>query len=809
MVGLKEMLRKLWPVLMLANVCAQASSEAQACVGSASLGTIRLLVRPGPHGPHKPLEHVNQLREGYRIRYEPVGLRHTAGSNAKVTLAAGCASPDPALAKLEVLPPTPAHREGEWVLPCRVAVLALVFGPHGLDAGRVRSLLGKDNELITQLAQYAEQTALIQGLIATLGEADAGTGKTLEAALAGFAQRHGTPALKWDRNASTEQQAMLLLRALNPALAAYDPLAPDPSARIERSAGLAAAVASLFLGDAFGLAASSAGLAHNLKTLLFPGMHFRSAIAQQAAPDAIRLCARREAPRSRTRLAFLWAYRPVDRAAPALTVETAGTLPLGVPSRLRVEGFDDWRLVARLREWRLVSSQGTFPALVSAEEVGRLAFEPSQATPPGVYGLQASWDWETVELVGRIELYEKGRLEHARLTAESEDALAEDNGQVELILEGADFQFVERVELRPSGPEPPLSVEFRLPAGPRRGPQHTMTLRVDTNRLRAGDYRLVLVQAGESATELPVRVHPPQPRLAGLPLTVCVGDQATRVELRGTGLRRLVSLRSEGARIRLDNGTDSARPALLELSAQARRGDRFDLELLVEGLNRPVLVREAISVVGPRPRPLEVKISPGEHFTVALRPDEIPAQGWVGAAILADRLEEPFRAGLSCLEPARSLQQLWLRPGAGQPGGRLEMAAGGRLFLTVEPGRFGQTGCTLAVVLENENGGASEAVPLGRIVRLPHIEQLVLTDEPAGENAYIATLTGRDLETIRKAGWDSERGLEVHELPRPLDGDSRRQTLRIALPWPPPAPRAPLYVWLQDDTEGRRTTARY
>src|ERR1035438_10054518 len=31
------------------------------------------------------------------------------------------------------------------------------------------------------------------------------------------------------------------------------------------------------------------------------------------------------------------------------------------------------------------------------------------------------------------------------------------------------------------------------------------------------------------------------------------------------------------------------------------------------------------------------------------------------------------------------------------------------------------------------------------------------------------------------------------------------QTLRIAMPWPSPTPKAPLFVWLRGETEGRAT----
>ncbi|MGC8793604.1 MAG: hypothetical protein ACP5U2_09465, partial [Bryobacteraceae bacterium] len=87
--------------------------------------------------------------------------------------------------------------------------------------------------------------------------------------------------------------------------------------------------------------------------------------------------------------------------------------------------------------------------------------------------------------------------------------------------------------------------------------------------------------------------------------------------------------------------------------------------------------------------------------------------------------------------------------------------------------------------------------------------QFTLTDQPAGESAYFGTLTGYDLETIEKTGWDETLGMPVPELPRPLAGDGQRQSLRVVLPWPPPAPRAHLYVWLRGDERGRKTTVRY
>jgi len=66
-------------------------------------------------------------------------------------------------------------------------------------------------------------------------------------------------------------------------------------------------------------------------------------------------------------------------------------------------------------------------------------------------------------------------------------------------------------------------------------------------------------------------------------------------------------------------------------------------------------------------------------------------------------------------------------------------------------------------------------------------------------------LKGFDLETIERAGWDARAGVGVAELPRPVAGEAARQTLRIAVPWPSPSPKAPLYIWLRGESEGRAT----
>jgi hypothetical protein len=82
----------------------------------------------------------------------------------------------------------------------------------------------------------------------------------------------------------------------------------------------------------------------------------------------------------------------------------------------------------------------------------------------------------------------------------------------------------------------------------------------------------------------------------------------------------------------------------------------------------------------------------------------------------------------------------------------------------------------------------------------------VLSGDPAGPNQYWGELTGSGLERIVRVGWDEKEGVAVTELP---SGEKGQQKLRMAVPWPAPAPRAPLYIWLRGEAAGRKTTARF
>ena len=299
----------------------------------------------------------------------------------------------------------------------------MVFGPQGLDHGKVESLVTKDRELVSQMADYAEQTAQVETLIEALAQAEQAppASRNLDAALAGFASSSGTAVPKLDRTASTDQQAMSLVRALNPAIGAYDPLGPDAGMRVQQSMGLAASVASLFFGSNVGLAAGGAAMVQNFRTLLFPGTDFRSALAQGTTGDGVTLCAKRQPQKSRTRLAYLWAYRVPNTPPPSLAFAAPVHLPAGLKSTVAL----DSKQVARARDWTLVAEDGRPVSVpVTAAGDGRAIDIDLKGVnaAPGLYHLAAQWDWDPLAVAGEVHLHALADLKTATLAAESRDA---------------------------------------------------------------------------------------------------------------------------------------------------------------------------------------------------------------------------------------------------------------------------------------------------------------------------------------------------------------------------------------------------
>lgn len=827
-------------VLLLASGRGKLAAATHGCPSGAPVATFQLSVTRGPESVRGrttlPVERVNQLQPWERLVYQPVHLPAAFKKTAKIALilapavapAGNAEKSAPGEApRLKVLEPQPADEPAEWDVPFRTAVVALVFGPQGINERKMASLVNKDKELISQLADYAEQTTEVGSLIDKLSSPEQGAeaAKSLSAALSGVAGQSGSAPSKLDMGAPTEKQVGALLRTLNPTLGSYDPLAGQSSARMQQSAGLAASVAGMFFGSPVGLALGSAALVENLRGMLFPDTDFRSALAQtagasEAHPQALTLCGKRDSAKARTRIAYLWALRIPNAAPPQITLEKPAGLPIGAKSGLAVKVSDakQWALLDRARDWALTTANGmrTIPVAVKpAAKSQSLEIDLSKfPAPAGAYRLSAKWDWDAFQVMGALQLFAISSLKGAHVTPESQDRLITGSGPVEIQLAGDDFQFVKNVAVRPAGDRSakPEELHFRAPGG-QPGPQESFEVTVDTQALKAGRYQLLLTQPDGTVREVPMRILPPNPRLDGLPLRANLGESRQKIDLRGAGLERIEGITADEADIQLEpagrTSRESNREAMIRLRPQAKKGDLIALKLRVEGLHAPAPVEAAIRVEGPRPRIANVEASWPEDLSVALHKGELPAGSFVSFSMRVENLEAQPAARIACTDSAKTLQAQTLRPGENRDAARLEMAGQNALFLSLDPGAIGQAGCTLTGVVESEPAGASDPYTLGRVVRLPRIESFTLTDEKLGPSTYAGILKGQSLETIDKTGWDARTGLPVAGLPKPVLGEGQEQTLKIAVPWPSPAPRAPLYVWLRGEAEGRLTRARY
>jgi hypothetical protein len=285
-----------------------------------------------------------------------------------------------------------------------------------------------------------------------------------------------------------------------------------------------------------------------------------------------------------------------------------------------------------------------------------------------------------------------------------------------------------------------------------------------------------------------------------------LGERQQIVTIRGTDLDRLERLESERADIQLRApGEDrSQREAVVTLRAGAQAGDRADVSAKVQGMTALIRFPGVLQIAGARPRIVEAKSSLPADLASAPREGEIPAGSFVSFSLRVEPSNINPAMTLRCAEEGRTSQEIKLATGERRANAQLTSAGAGSLFLSVDPGAVGSSGCTLTAKIETEALGASDAFTLGKVVRFPRIEALKLSNE-ALAGGFAGSLDGWDLESIERTGWSANNGLPVTELPRPIAGDGAKQTLRIAVPWPAPTPKAPLFIWLRGETEGRAT----
>ena len=777
------------------------------CAGATSLGTFQLSVRPFSQGSPLPLKSVAEIPGGARLIWNPVHLTPHASTSGEVAAALVPASDG----DLVILEPRKAGTRAEWQLLDRPQVIALIFGPQGLSEGKIKSLVTHDRELLKQLADYAEQSSQVESLVQELATAEQGGGA--DAVLKGLSTKYGVNAQKLNTNASSDQQATLLLKALLPASNAYDPLASQ-SAQAQQSGGLAASVTGLFFGNPVGLVAGGATLFENLKTALFPDTEFRSVLAQKADKDGMALCTKNAAPKAKTRIAYLWAYRVPEIKRPAVSLQGTSRIPVGSKSTLAVtlgKGSKAAEL-QRARDWRLtpVSAGASIPVEIRPTAAGSLEIDLSkEKVAAGDYRLAATWDWDPLPVTGTLHLNHYGDFTSVKIAPRERDKLVEGNGKVAVTLSGVDFEFLEKVAIQSSARDAkPAEVGFTLPLGKRAGPQGSVTVDIDTPK--QGSYHLLLTQSDGVAHEAPVTVLPPNPKIFNLPIRLNMEETREAIRMQGIGLERIEAASSEAGEI-MGTQESPGWSGEIVLKAGLVKGQKFPLLLKVKGLDNPVTVPDAIEIVGPRPGILSVQKSQTGALGLEIGAEELPAGTAAGLVLTVKHLQGVVRPRLELgCETGELRRLLTLSAGETSGGTSLTFAGPGALYLSVDPGVVGYAGCRLEATVILGPEGRSDPLVLGTVIRVPRLDKFTLTTEKIGDSSYAGILEGRDLDVIERAGWDAQHGVQVESIPTPVPGDSStRQTLRVVLPWPAPGPHAPLYVWLRGEQAGRKTAVTY
>jgi hypothetical protein len=270
--------------------------------------------------------------------------------------------------------------------------------------------------------------------------------------------------------------------------------------------------------------------------------------------------------------------------------------------------------------------------------------------------------------------------------------------------------------------------------------------------------------------------------------------------LRGTGLDRIEALKAKGAQITLgDAKKGDERQAEIQLGPEIAKGAKITLHMKATDFEEPIGLTDGLLVPGPRPAIARVRSSLPADSGIALAPGEMPGNAFVSFSLDAENVNDAEVTGvrLNCADSGAP-QLVKLHPDAQGP-----------VFLSFDPSAVGQAGCVAMASLVTTSDGDSLPVKLGVIVRLPKIDSFELSGDTAGKSSFLGALKGEGLEEIEKVGWDANTGTPVDALPAPVADSGTKQTLRVAVPWPAPAPHAPLYVWLRGEKTGRATTARW
>jgi hypothetical protein len=784
-----------------------ATLEPFVCSSGSPIGNVDLRVVSSKAGAKPlPLRTINRLEEGDVLTYHPIlrpGERERKGEVAIVLVPADKTAAHESMA---ILGPKPANKPQQWKMPWRVSLVAFVYGPASLNTNKVRTFLSRDDQLVGQLADYADKTAKTEALIAQLTSAES-SDEAYQSALQGFSSQFGLN-VPLNRNAPSQAQASALFRAINPQIASYDPLASQGTAAEGQTARLATSVGELFFGTPVGLAAGGTALLLDLRSLAFPNSEFLSSFSQPLPDDGLGLCAKTGSAPIHTRIAYLWAMRVPNVGAPALSIGKANSLPASVKSPLPVTiSGGDWKYVDNARDWTLQPDSGK-PAPVKIQKLGdakQLELDLGKDIKPGRYRLQANWDWDRFEVKGFVEVRALSDFASARLLPSSGDRLVGMTGKVPVTLGDGDFEFVTKVQIKKLHDEfaSPTIVPFVLPQGLREGPQDRMDIQIDTTDLDAGSYQLMLSQVDGKTHSVSLEILTAPPTIENLPMVMNEGVSTGEFVLKGQRLNLLKRLELASGSIDLaaDSPGQTQRGLTLKMASGISAGTSFAIKAFIQDRSEPLILSNAVRVVGPRPNITEVTLARPADQTVQLEAGELPVGVYVSAMLSVEHLQSNSVMKLGCGPEDSGNVTLHL----GEHSGPLSahQLTPNQVFLSFDTGTW-RNGCILQASVANDGEGESPLHQMGRLVLVPHIESFELTADAAGGTPLRADLMGENLETIEKIGWTVDRGDVVAGLPLSM-GDGQKQQLQTPID-PPPGPAASVFLWLRNETKPRLTS---
>jgi hypothetical protein len=779
-----------------------------ACPAGAPLGALDLRVAAGDQ--RLPFRTINRLSEGDSLLYAPI-LRGKEKPPGEIALVLVPEKRNPGDLDILVTDPKAADKPQEWSMTRAISLAAFVYGPGGLSRRKVAKFLLRDEALIAQLADYADKTAQAEQLVTTLSNNESSSA-SVNAALSGFASEYGF-AVQIDRNAPVQSQAATVFAAMNPQLAAYNPLASSTAQTVGQTASLATMAGALFFGSPIGLAAGGTAMLLDLRSIAFPDTQFRASFAQALAgsTSGVNLCGQQGPLPAHTRVAYIWASRVPNVPAPSIHIGDANFIPptLKTPLAINVPG-PAWKYLDRARQWTLVGDQTKVPIpVIKLGNQQALELDLTKAKiPAGDYKLSGLWDWTPFQAAGTVHVVPLEDFEKAHLDPASQDRVLAKSGKVPVTLKGADFEFTTKVELQKANDEfaMPESVRFLLPKGLRKGPQDHMDIQLDTEDLNFGLYKLLITQQDGKSHPVDFKVLPNPPKIDNLPILANQGVVTQHFVLKGERLEQVSKLEAPGAVLSLSPPTSNQteRSLTVELKAAPRPGTALPVTAYLDNRSEPLNLPDALEITGPLPVIASSRLSLPKGLAIQAHPDEFPVGYTLNAMLDVKNIERQSVLRLACADGVG--KPVALHIGEQTPTQTLQQLSPDQLFLAVETVDR-PAGCLLQAVIDNGRDGSSQPFTLAHIVLVPQIDGFTVVDATYANKSRQYQLTGQNLEMIDKLGWDKNTGLTVPGLPAPLPGQGLKQSIQVALP-EPPTPESSLYVWLRADKEGRGTTIK-